>query len=223
VRWSTFHADPPVRVRVELEVPVRKLRIMVSFSAVAVVLATALVAPSGAGADDGKGGGDSKRVRILDDCDPATFNAVIGPGTCTGDGETTFADFFAQLKRDGAAEDWEFKPGDFHVNVGDDINAVNKGGEFHTFTRVAEFGGGCVPELNEPLGLTPVAECNDLVDINGQMVPKAFVETGVGVGGNLHVHVLDPGTHKYECLIHPWMRAVVEVRSNGEDHEHHHD
>ena len=37
-----------------------------------------------------------------------------------------------------AADGWKFKPGDFHVDAGAKINAVNLGGEFHTFTRVAK-------------------------------------------------------------------------------------
>jgi plastocyanin len=192
----------------------RKFRIMVCVSAMTVLLTTALVAPPGAGADDGKGegkGGESKRVRILDDCDPATFNANLGEGACVGDGETTFDDAGAELQATGAVEDWQFKPGDFHVDQGDHIKAVNKGGEFHTFTEVAAFGGGCVPELNGP-GVDPVPECAD---------PLVFGRTGVVPGGTLHVHALDPGTHKYECLIHPWMRAVVDVRADDGDHHGH--
>jgi hypothetical protein len=39
--------------------------------------------------------------------------------------------------------------------------AVNKGGETHTFTRVAEYGGGIVPFLND-LAQTPIVapECS---------------------------------------------------------------
>jgi len=39
----------------------------------------------------------TRQVQVLDDCDPATFNAAIGPGTCIKDGETTFSEFTAQL------------------------------------------------------------------------------------------------------------------------------
>jgi len=33
---------------------------------------------------------DSLAVRLKDKCDPTTFNASAGPGTCVGDGNITF-------------------------------------------------------------------------------------------------------------------------------------
>src|SRR5512132_1475301 len=39
----------------------------------------------------------TRQVQVLDDCDPATFNAALGPGTCIKDGTTTFSEFIAQL------------------------------------------------------------------------------------------------------------------------------
>lgn len=147
---------------------------------------------------------------MLDDCDAASFNAAVGPGTCVGDGETTFQEFVAQLGRNGlvaneSADDWEFKPEDFHIDRGDRLRVVNLGGEFHTFTEVEEFGPGCVPPVNALLGLdaAPIKECND---------PSLFGTTGVPAGLTLPVSGLAPGTHKFECLIHPWMQSVVEVR-----------
>ena len=141
------------------------------------------------------------------------LNAAVGPGTCTGDGDTTFQDFAEQLGENGlkpneSADDWEFKPGDFHIDHGDRLLVVNQGGEFHTFTRVAEFGPGCVPPVNELLGLrgASIEECKD---------PRLFGTTGVPAGGTLTVSGLKPGTHKFECLIHPWMQAVLEVRHDG--------
>ncbi len=165
------------------------------------------------------GGGDTERVRLKDDCEQASFNAAIGPGTCVGDGDTTFADFIEQLADNGleaneSADDWEFKPGRFHIDAGDRLRVVNIGGEFHTFTEVTEFGGGCVPELNEALGLDPtdvVDECED---------PSLFATTGVPAGRTIHVHGLPAGTHKFECLIHPWMQSVVTVRAD-DDHGGH--
>jgi hypothetical protein len=45
----------------------------------------------------------TRQVQVLDDCDPATFNAAIGPGTCVKDGGTTFSEFIAQLLAQGRA------------------------------------------------------------------------------------------------------------------------
>ena len=63
--------------------------------------------------------------------------------------------------------------------------------------------------FNAILGLTPVPECAD---------PDVFPTTGVAPGGTLDVHGLAPGTHNFECLIHPWMQSVVEVRATKHDH-----
>jgi hypothetical protein len=164
---------------------------------------------------------DAQRVRLSDDCDAASFNAAVGPGTCVGDGRTTFGDFAAQLTANGdvanaAARGWAYKPGSFHIDASEHIDAVNRGGEFHTFTEVAQFGGGCVPPINDLLGgLTPVPEC-DAVNANG--VPL-IVATGLTPGAELPVSGLAPGVHKFQCLIHPWMQSVVDVRPD--DHGGH--
>lgn len=184
--------------------------------ATGLALATVLVTAPMAAA----GGGDTQRVRLKDDCEPTSFNAAVGPGTCVGDGDTTFGDFIAQLAENGleanrSADKWEFAPGRFHIDEGDRLRVVNIGGEFHTFTEVERFGGGCVPELNAALGLAAgdvVEECRD---------PSLFATTGVPAGGAIHVHGLRAGTHKFECLIHPWMQSVVTVRAD-DDHSGHH-
>jgi hypothetical protein len=31
------------------------------------------------------------------------------------------------------------------------------------------------------------------------------------------VENLSPGTHRFQCLIHPWMRTVAEVEGNDRD------
>ena len=152
-------------------------------------------------------GSQGPRVNMMDDCDAATFNAVIGPGTCVGNGKTTFQDFVAQLQANGvvankSGKGWKFAPGDLELGAGQPFIAVNKGGETHSFTEVQNFGGGCVAALNALLGgLTPVPEC----------ATPAFGATLVAAGGTLDVAGLSPGVHRFECLIHPWMRTVVTV------------
>ena len=84
---------------------------------------------------------------------------------------------------------------------------------------MARFGGGCVPLLNTILGLTPVDECGPTVMVDGKPVPAAFISSGIDAGHNLHVHVLDPGTHRFQCLIHPWMQSVVSVEADDHDND----
>jgi hypothetical protein len=86
--------------------------------------------------------------------------------------------------------------------VGQELLAVNQGGEVHTFTEVEEFGGGIVPDLNALAG-TPVPAPERLALATGDFVPP---------GGTFTDEVEEAGTELYECCIHPWMRAVVTAR-----------
>jgi plastocyanin len=146
-------------------------------------------------------GPGSRNVQMLDNCDGPSFNAAIGPGTCTRNGGLTFQKFFGALAR-GGAPSWRFSPGQLKLNAGGTITAPNRGGEFHTFTRVAAFGGGCIAPLNAALGLTPVPECG---------IPGILATTGAGPGGSVTTGSLAAGTHRFMCLIHPWMKTTVTV------------
>lgn len=148
-------------------------------------------------------------VKVQDDCDPVTFNAALGDGTCIGDGDTTLDSLFGQLVEKQDAPKWRFSREKAGVKAGRAVHVHNEGGEFHTFTEVANFGGGCVPPLNGPLGLSPVTECEPEA---APGVPLAFVTTGVPAGGGLNVGPLSKGVHKFECLIHPWMRSTITVK-----------
>jgi plastocyanin len=146
----------------------------------------------------------TRQVQVLDDCDPATFNAALGPGTCVKDGGTTFSEFIAQLLTQGRAPAWRFTPGQLSLDAGGTLQAHNRGGEDHTITEVANFGGGCIEALNDLLGLTPVPECAGFPG-------GAFAATLVPPGGTVTTSPLSPGIHRYECLIHPWMRTTATV------------
>ena len=91
-------------------------------------------------------------VTLFDACDPETFNAVVGPGTCSRSGGVRFENFVAELTRHHSAGAWHFAPSKVTMRVGDQLVANNRGGEEHTFTEVEEFGGGIVPMLNDHPG-----------------------------------------------------------------------
>jgi plastocyanin len=146
---------------------------------------------------------ESRQVVIRDDCDPATFDAVVGPGTCVKAGSTTFPEFVDQLLAQGRAPAWRFAPDHLSLAADGTVKARNIGGETHTFSEVANFGGGCIGFLNGLLGLTPVPEC---AGFPGGL----FAATQVLAGGTLTV-TLAPGVHRFECLIHPWMRTTIDV------------
>jgi hypothetical protein len=155
---------------------------------------------------------DVRVVRVADRCDPATFNAVLGEGACDPafGGDVTFDEFIGTLIADPGkvleqrkAGAWAFSRRDTHVDRGGVVLVESRGGEFHTFTEVAAFGGGCVEELNDLLGLEPADVCED---------PDAFFGSLVAPGASVVLSDLDPGPHNFICLIHPWMRTTVTVR-----------
>ena len=41
----------------------------------------------------------------------------------------------------------------------------------------------------------------------------AFLTSGLRAGATHDVTGLAPGTHKFQCLIHPWMRTTVVVQA----------
>ena len=81
-----------------------------------------------------------------------------------------------------------------------------RAGRVHTFTEVANFGGGRVPPLNlsqpgiPPLTQAPECVAPGVVDIPG--------------GGKDVVGGLTPGNHRFQCCIHPWMRTLVKVEDD---------
>ncbi len=149
-------------------------------------------------------------VELRDNCEPVSFDAAIEDGTCvphkSSGGLTTFDEFLAELNPvDFGHGDWKNNPDDRDIRASDSLRAVVRGGEFHTFTEVDEYGSGCLDQLNIPLGLPAnvrtLDECNAI-----------FGSTGVPVGGSLPVSDLDIGEHHFQCMIHPWMRTDVNVR-----------
>ena len=141
--------------------------------------------------------GGTRTVQVRDDCDPATFNAAVGDGTCIGGGDTAFGDFIAELQASQSAEKWTFKPSRTdHTR----LVARNRGGETHTFTPVAQFGGGVVDILNH-LSNNPVVapECANPATFGASVVPP---------GGTSKEIKAKPGDH-FQCCIHPWMRTTV--------------
>jgi plastocyanin len=146
-----------------------------------------------------------RTVDLNDQCDPATFNAAVGPGTCTGhNGGVAFDTFVAEITKTQQAGPWHFAPGVVHMQDGESVQGHNTGGETHTFTEVEEFGGGFVQFLNDLSGNpVPAPECNP-----GTNPSINFVAPG----GFSDAEAEEPGVHHYQCCIHPWMRTDVIVR-----------
>ena len=147
------------------------------------------------------------QVVALDECDPATFNAAIGPDFCKNVAlgfSTTFNDLFAKAAAGTPDPGWDFEPDTVKIKEGTILTVVDQGGEPHTFTEVAKFGGGFIADLNH--GEATVPECA------GGFKNVAVAKTRMLQGSQRQITGLSKGEHHFECCIHPWMRMTVEVK-----------
>jgi hypothetical protein len=149
----------------------------------------------------------SAQVVALDECDPATFNAALGPDFCKNislGAFTTLSDLFAEAASGHPDPKWDFEPDVVHLNQGGLLRVVDQGGEPHTFTEVAKFGGGFIPDLNG--GEETVPECS------GGFSNLAVARTRILQGSESQITGLSKGKHLFQCCIHPWMRVEVDVK-----------
>jgi len=148
------------------------------------------------------------QIVALDECDPTTFNAALGPDFCKNvslGSFTTLDDLFAKAAAGTPDRNWDFEPDAIHMAEGTILSVVDQGGEPHTFTEVAHFGGGFVTGLNAP-GEQTVAECS-----NG-FASVDVAKTRILQGSEVQISGLAKGQHHFQCCIHPWMRVNVEVK-----------
>ena len=154
--------------------------------------------------------GTPAQVVALDECDPTTFNAVLGPSFCHNVAlavlgyATTLPDLFAKAAAGTPDPGWDFEPDVLTIKKGTPVIAVDQGGEPHTFTEVATFGGGFVTGLNN--GEDVVPECQ------GGFANVAVAKTRILQGSQLQVTGLSKGKHYFQCCLHPWMRVEVDVK-----------
>ena len=200
-------------------------RVVSIFVMVVCIFGLALVAKKTTRGDDEKP--STLTISIRDFCDPTTFNAILGAGTCLRDGNVsvngsqTFPGFISELGQEKSAGAWRYNPITLMNEEGVNLSLVNHGGETHTFTRVAEFGGGFVAALNGLAGnLAPRPECAKIV--NGQLVPQSpsanniFINHGQTVMGP---RIVGEERARFQCCIHPWMRFTINPDGSRRDQD----
>jgi plastocyanin len=149
----------------------------------------------------------SAQIIALDECDPLSFNAALGPDFCKNVAlgfSTTLSDLFSRAAAGTPDPGWDFEPDEISVKKGATLTVVDQGGEPHTFTEVAEFGGGFIEGLNA--GEETVPECR------GGFKNVDVAKTRILQGSQTQVTGLSKGEHLFQCCIHPWMRVKVDVK-----------
>jgi|RhiMetdeSRZDD1v2_1073273.scaffolds.fasta_scaffold74492_3 hypothetical protein len=148
---------------------------------------------------------NDNNIAVMDNCD-ASDPAWATVGGCTlRKGSVTLSEFFNLLFSPNYANgtipvghpSWRNEPSYITTSTNRAVRVTNWGGRDHTFTEVANFGGGFVPLVNGALVVAP--ECN-----------PATVSI-LSPGETERINGLAPGTHKFQCCIHPWMTAAIKV------------
>jgi hypothetical protein len=184
-------------------------RLRAVFSVLAIATASLALAGT-AGASPGGG----VVIQARDACDPVTFPAGLCNREPGNSGErVTFDELLAVVGKKHSHPAWRFSEDNVTVRRGASVVAqFGRGGEVHTFSKVTDFGPGCVDILNQLVfgkpDLAPV--CSEIDPVAG--VPKVFIDDGLFPGRTISVDTSRPGTQLFECLIHPWMRTAVTVR-----------
>ena len=147
--------------------------------------------------------GPKRYIAVLDDCDPNDPSWAATGGCSRKNGAVTNAEFTAFLASPLSLSvvghpAWRNEPSYVKIEAGEAVRVTNEGGRGHTFTEVASFGGGRVPQLR--VGLTPAPECLATQPAT-DLLPGATIE----------IDGLAVGTHRFQCCIHSWMRAAIKV------------
>jgi plastocyanin len=151
------------------------------------------------------------QIVALDECEPKSFNKALGHEFCKNVAlaplgfATDFDELFHEAMIGKPDPKWDFEPDTLRIKEGTILSVVDQGGEPHTFTEVARFGGGFVGGLNAP-GEETVPECS------GGFSNVAVARTRILQGSTSLVTGLGKGEHYFQCCIHPWMRVKVEVK-----------
>ena len=146
-----------------------------------------------------------KNMRLLDACDKASWDVEFNNLCTTNAGSVTLAKFRADLAKGGSGA-WWINNRDETIDAGDSLHVSNEGGIVHSFTEVKSYGQGLVPEWNQAVPTEGPA-----IKPDGSAVGFADFATIVAPGTSTDVTPAK-GVHKYQCIIHPWMRTVVTVR-----------
>jgi hypothetical protein len=185
-----------------------RLRVLGVGVLVGLAVSVFVLATPSVGSEDDPFAFFSKRIVMRDDCDPRDPAWAVGPcRQLRGEGDMSRAEFLQEVRSSlsrstiGHQSLWNDPP---YVKVLEDrtLFVTNRGGLPHTFTEVAEFGGGSVPGLN--VGLDPAPAC-----VSTTSPPEI-----VAPGARIAISGLEVGNHRFMCCLHPWMRTLIKVKPN---------
>lgn len=153
----------------------------------------------------------NRTIDMVDDCDPNDPGWTPTGGCLLKRGDVTLAEFNRFLRSPlydnippplsepgfflVGHPSWRNEPSHVMVEAGKKVRVRNVGGRVHTFTAVQEFGGGVVPPLN----------------VGTQRAPECALAVRIAPGDGTTMIAGGEGIQRFQCCIHPWMRATVRV------------
>jgi plastocyanin len=153
---------------------------------------------------------EAAKIAIKDDCDPRDPAWAPSGGCLLKRGNVTFAEFGGELSSPLSLsvvghQAWRNDPTYLIVRPGRSVRVRNEGGRTHTFTEVANFGGGKIPSPALNKGLVTAPECPG--------------SQNIAPGASTELSMLSVGNHRFQCCIHPWMRELIKVKAHeaGDD------
>lgn len=182
--------------------------IRLTFGAIAIAVLAAPGLRSFEEQNDANNG--NRTIEMIDDCDPSDGAWAATGGCLQKDGDVTAAEFNLFLRSPlydnipGPGEpglflvghpSWRNDPSHIVIEAGKKLKIRNVGGRPHTFTPVAQFGGGVVPPLN----------------VGTQMAPECPLAVRIEAGDGTTMTAGGEGIQRFQCCFHPWMRATVRV------------
>ena len=169
-----------------------------------------------------------KVMKLSDNCDKPSWDAIVGfQGACNVDAGGTTPDQFNAALLKGGDNNWWINNRQETIKQGDSLFVDNVGDEVHTFSRVIQFGKGAIPGFNVAVPNDPPATGGDVTIDPTTGLPSfgSLIATAVGPDADhpgffgsppsRTVSGLTPGTDKFRCLFHPWMRTTVTVLPNS--------
>jgi hypothetical protein len=152
---------------------------------------------------------NDNNISMMDNCLPGDpgWNPSGGCTQKPQAGDVSFAEFGQLLTSPLISglvghPSWRNEPSHLTSDRGR-VKVTNRGGRAHTFTEVANFGGGSVAGFN--IAMTRAPECP---------ANPGLVQDALAPGASMTLNGLDSGLHKFQCCFHPWMRATVRVGGN---------
>lgn len=145
----------------------------------------------------------NRRIDIVDECDPNDPGWAPTGGCTLRGGTVGFAEFgsfliIPNIRAVVGHPAWRMAPSYLTLEQGKRLRVRNVGGRTHTFTPVAQFGAGKIPNPGLNFGLDVVA-------------PECPASADIAPGNGVVISGLAAGNQRFMCCIHPWMRAVVKV------------